>query len=324
MAVDFSVIIPSRNRPELLRLAIDSVLRQDHRETEVIVVDDGTSGDFVAAYQQMEAELAGKVRFFHLIHRPRGHGQSYSLNFGAAQAAGDYLCFLDDDDYWIDDSHLSRAHRAITGRNADVYFTNQEAFRNGTKASGPIWIEDMPAIAHRGLTADASGSYAVTPDDLLLCTGFAHLNTTIVRRTVFEQMGGLDEGIRYECDRDFYLRLIDAAGIIAYHPAVTSRHNIPDPTKTSNMSTLVNDLQKRLFQLTVLDKSALFAKNLGIRAHCRQHKIYALKKIAQGLQSQQQYKAASHYARQALLTGFSIKWLLYTLYLSARGAFSAT
>jgi glycosyltransferase involved in cell wall biosynthesis len=308
----------------MLRLAIDSVLAQSHPAKEVIVVDDGANGDHAVLYRRMKEELTGRVRFFHLIHRPCGHGQSYALNFGAAQANGEYVCFLDDDDYWIDCEHLSRAHRVVTsGGSADVYFTNQEALFNGRKINRSIWIEDMPAIVRNGLSPDAHGAYAVTPADLLLCNGFCHLNTTIVRKSLFDEIGGLDENIRYECDRDFYLRLIDRACSTKFHPAVTSRHHVPDPTQSTNMSTLVNDLQKRLFQLTVLNKSALFAQDSAIRAHCREHKGYALKKIASTLHDQGKYKSSFHYAVEAISIGFSIKWLLFTIFLGVRGIMSA-
>lgn len=324
MSTDFSIIIPSRNRPDTLRLAIESVLRQGHARKEIIVVDDGSDGDNALRYRRIAEELAGQVQFFHLTHRPRGHGQSYSLNFGVDRAIGDYVCFLDDDDYWIDDEHLARAHRVIQAARADVYFSNQEAVFNGQRLNRTVWIEDMPAIARRRMAPDPTGAYRVTPSDLMQCVGFAHLNTTIARRSLFAEIGGLDENIRYECDRDFYLRLIDQAQTITFHPAVTSRHNVPDPTKPASMSTLVNELQKRLFQLTVLDKSALFAKNPSIRNHCREHKAYALKKIAHALWAMNSYTAASYYAREALFVGFSVKWLLFSLMLTARSLTSNT
>src|SRR5208282_5367026 len=109
MNPDFSIVIPSRNRPALLRQAIDSVLAQRHLAKEIIVVDDGSDGDAVALYAKLADELAGRVTFLHLVRRPRGHGQSYAINFGAGAAAGNYIGMLDDDDYWIDPDHLGRA-----------------------------------------------------------------------------------------------------------------------------------------------------------------------------------------------------------------------
>jgi glycosyltransferase involved in cell wall biosynthesis len=323
MSADFSVIIPSRNRPALLRAAIDSVLAQRHPSKEIIVVDDGSDGDAAALYRQMEEELAGQVTFLHLIYRPRGHGQSYAINFGASRATGDYICMLDDDDSWIDSDHLSRAHAVITAASGmvDVYFTNQRAYSNGNPVENrTIWIENLTGIVARTHAPDPYGAYFVTSADLLKAAGFGHLNTTIVRQDLFRAIGGLDENIRYECDRDFYLRVIDRARHIKYHPATTSRHNIPDQSKSANMSTLVNDIEKRFFQLTVLNKSALMAEHSEIRQHCRTNKPFALKKIAELLRARSHYSSAAYFAREALAIGFSFKWLLFTIYLSARAA----
>ena len=320
MNADFSIIIPSRNRPALLRNAIDSVLAQRHPAKQIIVVDDGSDGDAATLYRKMEKELAGRVTFLHLVSRPRGHGQSYAINFGASFASGNYIGMLDDDDYWTDPDHLGRAHAVISdsGGAADVYFTNQRAYAGGNPVERPIWIENLTGIIVGTRPPDPNGAFAVTPRELLQAAGFCHLNTTIVRRDLFKALGGLDENIRYECDRDFYLRLIDRARLIEYHPAVTSRHNIPDPSKSASMSTLVGDIEKRLYQLTVLDKSALLAVHPEIRKHCRTHKSYALKKLAESLAARSEFPTAAYYAREALAIGFSFKWLLFTLYLSTR------
>jgi glycosyltransferase involved in cell wall biosynthesis len=320
MNPDFSIIIPSRNRPALLRIAIDSVLAQRHPSKEIIVVDDGSDGDATALYRKMAEELAGRVKFLHLVHRPRGHGQSYAINFGASHASGTYIGMLDDDDYWIDPGHLSRAQAVLaeSGGAADAYFTNQRAYANGGPVERPIWIENLAGIIAPTHAPDAHGAYTVSPSDLLKAVGYCHLNTTIVRKDLFKALGGLDENNRYDPDLDFYLRLIDRARLIKYHPAVTSRHNIPDPSKTANMSTLVSDIEKRLFQLAVFDKSALWAVHPEIREYCRTHKPYVLKKITEGLASRSEFATAAFYAREALLVGFSFKWLLFTLFLSAR------
>ena len=47
----------------------------------------------------------------------------------------------------------------------------------------------------------------------------------------------MDETIRWGCDHDLYLRLIDRAIVMSFMPVVVSRHNIPDPAKKSSMTT---------------------------------------------------------------------------------------
>jgi len=55
---------------------------------------------------------------------------------------------------------------------------------------------------------DVAGAFTVSPAELLACPAHCHLNTTIVSRAFYFEIAGLDEGLRYECDRDFYLRAI--------------------------------------------------------------------------------------------------------------------
>ena len=113
--MQFSVLIATRNRPELFERAIASVLANRDADFEVIVIDDGTVPPFSEQLDRLEARLVAaegeRVRFYHLPHRERGHGQSYVLNYAVSLALGDYVCFLDDDDYWIDPGHLARAGR---------------------------------------------------------------------------------------------------------------------------------------------------------------------------------------------------------------------
>ncbi len=322
----FSVIIPTRDRPLLFRRALDSVLAQSGAEVEVIVVDDGSAEVHAQAYGDIEAKTAGIATFFHLRRAPRGHGQSYALNYGAEQAGGDYLCFLDDDDEWIDPGYLARTARVLA-ENAgavDLYFSNQQAVRDGVTLPGPIWIEELTQRLERKATPDASGTYTVNVHDLLQVHGFCHLNTSIVRRAFYVDIGGLDENSRYECDRDFYLRAIDRARSIRYSPVVVSRHHVPDPAQKSSMSTIAPALDKHIFQIRLLDRAILFAQTPEIQQYGRRYKSFVLKHMAEELARSGRYRAASYYASEALMVGFTFKWLAYASLLRARGLFEPT
>ncbi len=318
----FSVVIATRNRPALFREALGSVLAQSDPEIEIIVVNDGSAPEYQPAYAAiLDAAGVRRVRSFALVSRPNGHGQSYALNFGAAEASAPYLSFLDDDDCWTDPGHLARAQAVIADQSGpvDLYLTNQAAFLHGAQRPGPIWIEDLSAILTRtDNRPDRNGAHTVGVGDLLRSSGFCHLNTLIVRRALFQEIGGMDETIRWECDRDLYLRLIDRAAAIKYAGVTVSRHNIPDPAKTANMTTALSELEKRLFQLRVLDRAALFARHPAIRAHGRRHKAYALKKIAESLATSGRLADAATYAREALGAGPTVKWAGYTAWLALR------
>jgi hypothetical protein len=141
------------------------------------------------------------------------------------------------------------------------------------------------------------------------------MNTALVLRTLYQDIKGMDENIRYEGERDFYFRIIDHAKIITYHPKITARHNIPDIKRSDNVSTSVSDLEKMLFRLYFLDKTILLTKHTDIIKSAKQHKIYTLKFITEELTKQNKHDLAFFYAKEVLLIGFTIKWLLFTGYL---------
>ncbi len=224
----FSVIIATRDRPALFRRALESVLVQSSADIEIIVINDSSTIEHQREYDPiLRAAESSCARSFDLAPRPKGHGGSYVRNFGAAHANAPYLCFLDDDDYWTDPNHL-----------------------------GPIWLEDLPAIlSGLGNRPDRYGAHTLTVDELLQSGGFCHLNTLIVRRALYNGIGGMEEAIRWEHDRDLYLRLIDRATVMKYAPITVSRHNIPDPAEATSITTALSYLERLIDQLMVLNRA---------------------------------------------------------------------
>lgn len=315
----FSVIIPTRDRALLFERTLQSVLQQDIDDYEVIVVNDGSSGTELVAYQALEQELDPRVRCHHLPLRKKGHGPAYSRNFGAAQATGQYLCFLDDDDLWIDPSHLRRCRNAVLASDTpvDLYFTNQKAvFPDGRLNPDQLWISGVERELVK--SPDAAGNHRITLPTLLRTGGFAHLNCSIYRRSFFEAIDGMDEALRYEEDRDVYWRAVDAAELMLYNPCVIAQHHIPDSNKAHNASTVQSDLEKKIFQLRICDKAIVSSRQEATRQHARHFKGYILKGMAKALIASGRKPEAIFYMREALSISFSFKWLVHTV-LSAVG-----
>lgn len=330
MQPQFTVILATRDRPALFKEALDSVLAQTHPGIEIIVVNDGSGPDHLAAYQSIwaaaQAALGTRFQVHSLVHRPRGHGQSYSINFGVSRAGGDYVCFLDDDDKWTDPDHLARAAAAIAaaasqGRVVDLYMANQSAWIDDQRPVGTLWLGGLAArLEARGARPDAAGCHVVDVQDLMSIDGFCHLNCLVVRRALFNDVGGMDEGIRWECDRDIYLKLIESSRLMLHHPAVVSYHRVPDPKKSSNMTTSLAMVEKRLLQSIVLDRALLRSNHPTILRHARVHKGYALKRIASEFAARGDWSRASFYAWQALGASPGLKWLLFSLRCQVRHA----
>lgn len=92
-----SVVIPLYNDHLRIERAIHSALNQPHLK-EVIVVDDCSTDDSIEVVQRLAAEVS-EVRFFSL---DENSGPAVARNFGAAMSSGDFLCFLDSDDEFLE------------------------------------------------------------------------------------------------------------------------------------------------------------------------------------------------------------------------------
>ncbi|WP_216901270.1 glycosyltransferase [Synechococcus sp. CCY 9618] len=89
-----STIIPVHNRSALLREAVDSVLAQDHRPIEIVIVDDGSSDDTGAVADGLAASHPGTIR---VLHQPNG-GPGAARQAGLEHCRGEFIQFLDSDD----------------------------------------------------------------------------------------------------------------------------------------------------------------------------------------------------------------------------------
>jgi glycosyltransferase involved in cell wall biosynthesis len=90
-----SVVIPTRNRPELVRRAVESVFAQTHQDFEIIVVIDGPDSATEAALREIADP---RLRVLPLAE---SQGGSDARNTGIAASIGEWVAFLDDDDEWL-------------------------------------------------------------------------------------------------------------------------------------------------------------------------------------------------------------------------------
>ena len=109
-----SVIIIVKDTREFLPKCLDSIQNQTMRDMEVLVVDDHSavsSEDIVARYQGCMS-----ITYHYL---PEECGPGGTRNYGLQQAAGEYICFLDSDD-WLDLNYLQTAEEIMSAQQADI------------------------------------------------------------------------------------------------------------------------------------------------------------------------------------------------------------
>lgn len=322
----FSIIIATRDRPELLARALRSVAAQRHDAYELVLVDDSASGE---ARARNAAEVAATVPGATIVAAGEGLGPGEARNRGIAAARGEFLAFLDDDDEWIDPDYLRRAGEAVAGLGLDLLFADQMAVRaDGRVVEGPVWAEDLAEkVRAAGVTA-RDGAYLLTVEQVLLSDGFAHLNTTILRRSLVDELGGFDAAIRYEEDRDLYLRAIDAAGTsgdmplagtIGYMPLVVARHHVPEGRASASS---ISVEEREACRLAVLGKGVAGARHPAVRARCRRDRASTLKKASVRAAAAGRFDVAVRQGRAALRDRFSWKWAAFVAGLYVRSAVS--
>src|SRR5262245_25673454 len=116
-----SVIVPTRNRRELLPTTLRSALGQRGVDLELLIVDDASDDDTAAAAQALGD---GRIR---VIRLDKPSGVSAARNRGAAAAQGEWLAFLDDDDLWAPDK-LARQLDAARESGRDWGYTGGVVF----------------------------------------------------------------------------------------------------------------------------------------------------------------------------------------------------
>jgi glycosyltransferase involved in cell wall biosynthesis len=97
-----SVIIPTYKRNDFIQRAINSVLNQSYRNIEIIVVDDNDPGSiYREKTEKLIFELQDNYENIIYIQQGLNRGAPLARNTGVVNAKGDYIAFLDDDDYWL-------------------------------------------------------------------------------------------------------------------------------------------------------------------------------------------------------------------------------
>jgi glycosyltransferase involved in cell wall biosynthesis len=196
-----SIIIPTYNAAEFVAQAVQSVLEQAYRHYELIVVDDGSTDDTKGALQAFD----GQIRYLYQPNR----GPSAARNAGIRIARGQYICFLDADDWWVPNK-LEAQVDFITGHcNIGLVFSDAEEVDAHKVLHGSLLARSRfyPEIMSQTPIQEAFRK--------LLGQNFITTSTVMVRRECFVKAGLFDESLRVCEDTDMWLRIAANFGIAA-------------------------------------------------------------------------------------------------------------
>ncbi len=216
-----SVVIPTYNRAAILPDALHSVLQQTLPAEEILVIDDGST-DSTA---DVATAFGPPVRWI----RQENAGVAAARNRGMRESHGRYIAFLDSDDMWAPD--FLSAHLEVLRLKSEVGWscTGLRAIdASGTPLVNHRGLADeVPFFDHTGLSPEqwfaarlprvtirtGAGSYEAYCGDvyeMLFGGNFVFPSSVVMRRRVFEEVGGFDESLRVAEDTEYFHRL--AAG----------------------------------------------------------------------------------------------------------------
>lgn len=216
----FSIVIPVYNVEQYLHQCIDSILNQTFTNYEIILIDDGSHDSSPVICD----EYANQHSNITVIHKTNG-GLSDARNTGVKAAHGEYLCFLDSDDYWCEDDALEEYWALLSKAHADILRTGNMISRS---SNGTILVDRKTTFSkYSGMNNQQvltglieSGNLSISACSLIVSRQF------FVRNSLFFKPGIKSEDIEwalrlYQCnptwtfsDRNIYVYRSGRSGSI--------------------------------------------------------------------------------------------------------------
>lgn len=198
-----SFIVPIYNVKPYLRKCVDSLLHQDYEDYEIILVDDGStdgSGELADDIVRSTNQQPSIIKVLHQANR----GLSGARNAGIELACGEYICFVDSDDYW-EPNVLGKMMTQIERDNLDVLRFRWQNVRDNGEVFNPYQEANFVDLSNEPL----SGLDYLNQRMGIQCYAWSF----IVKRTLCEQER-FTEGILFE-DTDWMPRMLVKAQCVA-------------------------------------------------------------------------------------------------------------
>ncbi|MEI6268891.1 MAG: glycosyltransferase [Methylococcaceae bacterium] len=195
----FSVVIPTYNCASKLKHALESVLAQSYENFEILVMDDGSTDN--------TAEVVGSLADPRIIYEwdKNFGGPARPRNRGIALAKGEWICFLDADDWWTADKLQAcfdciDEHVDLVYHDLEIVSEQKRYFNRKTIKS---WQVKKPVLI-----------------DLLLNWSPIANSSVVVRKSLLEQIGGINESVEMIATEDYntWLRIAQLTDQFVYLP----------------------------------------------------------------------------------------------------------
>lgn len=191
--ISVSVVIPTHNRKDLLPRAIQSVLNQTYPVKEINVVSDGSTD---GTDEIMKELCAADDRIRYYSYSPN-RGGNYARNYGIKMSTGDVVAFLDDDDEWHKDKIELQVSMMKSNKQIGLVCTGTNRVFVEQNTSN-VYVPPAPYDCKK---------------EILLKNCIGSTTTVMVRRELFDLVGGFDEELPALQDYDMWVRICQVAKV---------------------------------------------------------------------------------------------------------------
>lgn len=186
-----SIIIPVYNGSDYLRDAIDSALAQTYPNTEVIVINDGSTD--AGKTEAIARSYKNKIRYYY----KKNGGVSSALNYGIKKMGGEYFSWLSHDDVYTPDK-VSEEIKALKGKpETTIIFSNFFLIDKRSNIFSESHIEDraLPKSINKNIFP--------------VIRGMVNGDTVLIHKKVFKECGYFDESLKTSSDYSYWLKIFN-------------------------------------------------------------------------------------------------------------------
>lgn len=242
-----SIVVPVYNVEKYLKRCVESILQQDYENWELILIDDGSSDGTGVMCDQYSAHDS-RIQVLHTENK----GVSSARNTGKNLVKGDYILFVDSDD-WLENDMLSRLVKAIIKNKSeiaicDVYYVTVDESGNENKVARNKWVRYKSECNING--KEIYRAFFINSGTLWNKL----IKTEIVKNVNF------DVTLRYGEDTDYLLKLMPKVDVVTVVPYCGYNYYI------NRVGNVVSSLDRRSMELMELGKKIykeLAAQNMG-------------------------------------------------------------
>ncbi|MEM8828953.1 MAG: glycosyltransferase, partial [Cyanobacteria bacterium P01_G01_bin.19] len=221
-----SIIIPAYNASDTISKTVNSVLNQTYQNWELIIINDGsTDNTFDLVNQLTDPRIKA--------HDYPNAGVAEARNQGIKIARGDYLAFLDADDWWTEDKLALQIQALVDNPQAGVAYSWTYFIHEQTEKCFP-----SKAVYHQGNVLS----------QLLENNFLAHGSNPLIRRQAIAQTGCFDSSFPHCADWDYYLRLA-----MNWDFVVVPKHQIYYRQSANSMTAKIAAIEQQL--ILMLEKT---------------------------------------------------------------------